>query len=180
MKNDIYIHNLKNLTSATLFSIPRYTYVPNMGTLSQTMPREWSYLGRLVWNIYMFIDDRPFCEVSVWKVCRKSSLSFILPTNTHNRTPCQGISFFEVFYIFFEFFEKMDQMAGMAIRWKRSIFSKLSTVLWNNHYFCTLKWFLWKFHSKLSHTCRSNWNYFRKIDIKSFKRAKLGRKQENS
>ena len=92
-----------------------------------------------------------------------------------NRTPCQGISFFEVFFIFFEFFEKKDQMAGMAIRWKWLNFLKLSTVLWNNHYFCTLKWFWWKFQSKLSHTCSSNWNYFRKIDIKSFKRAKLGR-----
>jgi hypothetical protein len=40
IKNDIYKNNLKKLSSATLFAIPRYTYVSNMGTLSQTMPRE--------------------------------------------------------------------------------------------------------------------------------------------
>ena len=47
MKNDIYKNNLKKLSSVTLLPIPRYTYVPNMGTLSQTIPRKWLYLGRL-------------------------------------------------------------------------------------------------------------------------------------
>ena len=46
-KNDIYKNNLKKLSSVTLIPIPSYTYVPNMGILSQTMPREWSHLGRL-------------------------------------------------------------------------------------------------------------------------------------
>ena len=87
--------------------------------------------------------------------------------------------FFEVFFIFFEFFQKKVKMASAAVRWKGSIFSKLLTVLWNNHYFCTLKWFLKKFQSKLSHTCSSNLNYFQKINIKSFKCTKLGRNREN-
>ena len=47
---------------APIFPMPRHTYVPNMGTLAQTMPRGWSYLGHLVRNLYMFVDDRPFCE----------------------------------------------------------------------------------------------------------------------
>ena len=141
MKNDIYKNNLKKLSSVTLFPMPSYTYVPNMDTLSQTMPREWSHLDRLAWNLYMFIDDRAFCEELSWKVCQNSSLSFFLTTSTHKRTLCWRISFFDVFFIFFDFFQKQVRMERIAIRWKRSIFSKLSTVLWNNHYLCILKWF---------------------------------------
>ena len=36
-ENDIYKTNLKNLSSTTLFVMPRYTYVPNMDALSQNM-----------------------------------------------------------------------------------------------------------------------------------------------
>ena len=104
MKNDIYKHNLKKLSSATLFSIPRHTYLSNMGTLSQTMARGCSYLGHLTRNLYMFIDDRTFCEEVFWKHCKKSCLSFFLSTSTHKRTPCQRISFFEYFFTFFYFF----------------------------------------------------------------------------
>ena len=81
-----------------------------------------------------------FCEVFVWKVCQKSSLNFFLSTSTHKRSPCQRISFFEVFFLFFDFFEKMVQMAGMAIHWKWSILPKSSKVLLCNHYLCILEW----------------------------------------
>ena len=101
MKNDIYKTNLKTLNSATLLVITRHTYVSNMDTLSQTMPREWSYLGHLIRNLYMFIDDWPFYEKVFCILCQNSSLSFILSTNTHKRTPCQRISFFEYFHFFF-------------------------------------------------------------------------------
>ena len=171
----IWQHNL-----ATLFPIPRYTYVSNTGTLSQTMAWKWPKLGHLAWNLYMFIDDRPFCEWFFWKVCKNSCLLFSLETSTHKGTPCQRIPFFEYFFTFFDFFEKIVKMAAMAIHWKGSNFSKLSMVLWYNLYLCILKWFLKKYQSKLSHSCSSNLNYFWKIGIKSFKWAKLGRKQENS
>jgi len=46
MENDISKNNLKT-QFGTIVSMPRYTYVPNMGTLSQTMPREWPYLDHL-------------------------------------------------------------------------------------------------------------------------------------
>ena len=62
MENDIYTNNLKKISSATLLPIPKHTYVPNMGTLSQTMLWKWSYLGRLLWNLCVVIDDRPFYE----------------------------------------------------------------------------------------------------------------------
>ena len=63
----------------------------------------------------------------------------------------------------------MVKMAGMVIHWKGSNFSKLSTVVGCNHYLCTLIWLLEKVQSKLSHTCSSYLNYFRKINIKLFK-----------
>ena len=47
MKNDICEINFKTLSSTTLFPISKYTYVQNIGTLSQNMPREWSYVDRL-------------------------------------------------------------------------------------------------------------------------------------
>ena len=109
MKNDIYKTNLKKFSSVTFFPITIYKYVKNMGTLPQTMPREWSYLGRLAWNLYMFIDHRLFCEWFFWKVCQKSSLSFLLATSTHKSTPCRRIYFFDVFFIFFEFFQKKSK-----------------------------------------------------------------------
>ena len=62
MRNDIYKHNLKKLSSATLFEISRHTNVSNMGTLSQTIPRKWSYIDHLSRNLYMFIDGRSFCQ----------------------------------------------------------------------------------------------------------------------
>ena len=133
------------------------------------MPREWSYLGHLIRNLYIFIDDWSFCEEVFWKLCQNSSLSFILSTNTHKMTPCQRISFFEYFFTYFYFFEKTVKMAAMSIHWKGSNYSKLSTVLWYNHYLCNLKLFLSNFQSKLSHTCSSNLNYFWKIAIKLFK-----------
>ena len=142
MKNDIYKHNLKTLSSATLFVIPRHTYVSNMGTLSQTMTRGWSYLGHLTRNLYMSIDDWPFCEEVFWKLCQNSCLSFFLATSTHKRTPCQRISFFEYFFTFFYFVEKTVKMAVVPIHPKGLHFSKLSMVLWYNHYWCILKWFL--------------------------------------
>ena len=131
MKNDIYKHNLKKLTLETMFLIPRYTYVPNMATLSQTMPREWSYLGRLVWNLYMFIDDRPFCELFVWKVWWKSSLSFILSTNTHNRTPCQRTSRFDYFLTFFYFVQK-------GSKWSSCLFVQRGLIFQNYRWFCDI------------------------------------------
>ena len=131
-KNDIYKICLEKLCSITLFVIPRYTYVPNMGTLSQTMPREWSYLGCLSWKLYMFIDDRTYCDGFFCKICQKSSLSFLLANTTHKRTPCQRICFSDVFFIFLEFFQKNVKMTSTAVRWKGSNFSKLSKVLWNN------------------------------------------------
>ena len=134
---------MKKLTSATLFAIPSYTYVTNMGTLSQNMPREWAYLSHLVWNLYMLIDDRPFCEVSIWKVCRKSSLSFILWTSTHNRTPCQVISFFEVFFMFFEFFKKLT-------KWLAWLLVERGRILQN----------YWRFYEIIT-TCVP-WNDFKK------------------
>jgi hypothetical protein len=107
MKNDIYKHNLKKLSSATLFVITRQTYVSNMGTLSQTMVHRWSYLGHLTRNLYMFIDDWSFCEEVLWNFFQNSSLSFSLATSTHIRSPCQRIYFFGYFFTFFYFFEKM-------------------------------------------------------------------------
>ena len=74
MENDIYKTKLKNLSSVTLLHIPRYTYVTNIDTLTQTIPRKWSYLGRLTWNPYMFIDDRTFCEVIFCKVWKKNQV----------------------------------------------------------------------------------------------------------
>ena len=97
-------HNL-----ATLFPIQSYIYVSYMGTLSQTMVCEWPYLGHLAWNLYMFIDDRPFCEFFFWKVCENSCLIFILQTSTHEGTPCQRISFFEDFFAFLIFFKQMSK-----------------------------------------------------------------------
>ena len=132
-KNDIFISNLKKLSSATLFAIRRHTYVSNMGTLSKTMPQEWSYLGYLSRNLNMFVDDRPFCERIFWKFRQKSSLSFFLPSNTHQRIPCQRISFFEFCFTLLYFFQKTLKMAAVSIQWKGSNFSKLSTVLWYNH-----------------------------------------------
>ena len=93
MKNDIYKYNFFKLSSVTLLPIPWYIYLPSMGALSKTMPREWSYLIRLSWNLYMFVDDRTFCEIFFCKLWQKSSLPFFLSTSTHKRTPCQRISF---------------------------------------------------------------------------------------
>ena len=87
-----------------------------------------------------------------------------------------------IFWVFFHFLwllKKTVKMAAVTIHCKGSNYPKLSTVLWYNHYLCTLKSFLKKFQSKLSHTCSSNLNYFRKIGIKSFKQAKLARNREN-
>ena len=142
MENNIYKNNFKKLSSTQLFPISRYTYVPNMDILSQTMSREWSYLDHLDWNLYMFIDNRLFVKYLFGKFVEIQVYHFFLSTSTHKSSPWQRNSFFEVYFIFFEFFEKFVKMAGMAIPWKRSIFSKLSMFLWNNQYFCTLKWFL--------------------------------------
>ena len=129
-----------------------------MGTLSQTMARGWSYLGHLTRNLYMSIDYWPFCEEVFWKLCQNSGLSFLLATSTHKRTPCQTISFFEYFFTFFYFVEKTVKMPVVSIHPKGLHFSKLSMVLWYNHYLCTWKTFFKKFQSKLSHTCSSNLN----------------------
>ena len=115
---------------ATMFSISRHNCVSNMDTLSQTMPREWSYLVHLIRNLYMYIDDWSFCEEVFWKLCQDLSLSFLLATSIHKRTPCQNILFFEYFFNFFYFVEKMVKMAAMPIHWKGSHFSKLSTFMW--------------------------------------------------
>ena len=53
---------MKKLSSVALLPITRYTYVENMATLSQTMQRELSYLDRLTWELYMFIDNMTFRE----------------------------------------------------------------------------------------------------------------------
>ena len=98
--------NLKKVSSATLFVITRHTYVSNMDTLSQTMVRGWSYLRHLTRNLYIFIDDWPFCEEVLWKFCQNLSLSFFLATRTHKRSPCQMISLFEYFFTFFYFVKK--------------------------------------------------------------------------
>ena len=162
MKNDIYKNNLKNLSWVTLLTIPRYTYVPNMDTLSQTMPKKWSYPGRLTWNPYIFIDDRRFCEVIFCKVWQKSCLLFFLSTSTHKRTPCQRISFFEIFFILFELFEKMVKMINKAICRKKSIFPKLWMVLWNHHYLCTLNYFWKKFRANYHTLVVQFWITFEK------------------
>ena len=103
----IFIKIIWKLFLPKMFAIPRHTYVSNMGTLSQTMARGWSYLGHLTRNLYMFIDDWPFCEKVLWKFCQNSILSFSLATSTHIRSPCQRICFFGYFFTFFYFFEKM-------------------------------------------------------------------------
>ena len=64
MEDGIYTNNLKKISSETLLPIQKHTYVPNMGSLQQTMLWKWSYLGRLLWNLYMFIDDRLFVKHS--------------------------------------------------------------------------------------------------------------------
>ena len=135
---------MKKLISATLFVITKHTYVSNMDTLSQTMARGWSYLVHLTRNLHMFIDDWPFCEKVLWIICQNSCFSFFLETSTHKRTPCQMISFFEYFFTFFDFFEKKVKMAAVSIHCTGSNYPKLSTVLWYNHYLCTLKTFLKK------------------------------------
>ena len=91
----------------------------------------------------------------------------------------KDLFFWGFLHFLWTIWKTMVQMAGMTIHVKWSIFPKILTVLWCNHYLSTLKWFLHKFQSKLSHTCSLNWNYFRKIDIKSFKCAKLVRKWQN-
>ena len=58
----IFIKIIWKLVLTTMFAIPRHTYVSNMDTLSQTMARRWPKLGHLTRNLYMSIDDRPFCE----------------------------------------------------------------------------------------------------------------------
>ena len=68
MKNGTYENILEKISSVTLFPIGRYTFVPNMGIVSQTMPWEWSYLARMASNLYMFIDDRPSCGGILRKV----------------------------------------------------------------------------------------------------------------
>jgi len=141
MKNHIYKHNLKKLISATLFVTTRHTQVSNMGTLSQTMARGWSYLGHLTRNLYMSIDDWPFCEEVFWKLCQNSGLSFFLATSTHKRSPCQRISLFEYFFIFFIFFEKNGQNGPCAIICdKVSIYWHIGVSWYRKH--CCQKQFL--------------------------------------
>ena len=129
----------KKISSVTLFVMTRHTYVSNMGTLSQTMAQEWSYLRHLTRNLYMFIDDWPFCDKVLWKLCQNSGLSFFLATSTHKRSPCQRISLFEYFFTFFNFFQKTVKMVVVPVHPKGSHFWKLSMVLWYNHYWCILK-----------------------------------------
>ena len=110
MKNDILKNNLET-GSAPIFPMPRHTYMPNMGTLSQTIPRGWLYLGHLVRNLYMFVDDRTFCEEFFWKLCKKINFIIFIADSKYKRAPCQRIPFFEYFFTFFYFFEKMVKMA---------------------------------------------------------------------
>ena len=116
MKNGTYGNILEKLSSVTLFPIATYTFVPNVGTLSQNMPWEWSYAARLAWNPYMFIDGRPLCGGILGEVWQISSLLFLLATSTHKRTPCRRICFFDVFFILFEFFQKKVKMESKDIR----------------------------------------------------------------
>ena len=157
-ENGTYGNILEKLSSVTLFPIVTYTFVPNVGTLSQTMPWEWSYVARLAWNPYMFIDGRPLCGDFLGEVWQISSLIFLVATSTHKRTPCRRICFFDFFFILFEFFQKKVKMESKDIRSKKLNFWKLSKFMWNNQYFFTLKWFLEKFRSKLWSTCCSNFN----------------------
>ena len=131
MKNDIYKHNLKILISATLFVITRHTYVSNMGTLSQTMARGWSYLGHLTRNLYMSIGDWPFCEEVFWKLCQNSGLSLFLATSTHKRTPCQKISFFEYFSLSFILLKKRSKCPSC-------LFIQRGCISQNYRWFCDI------------------------------------------
>ena len=59
-----------------------YKYVPNLGTISQTMPWEWSELAPLASNLKMFIPDRRRYEWSFSKVYANSIQLFFTGTST--------------------------------------------------------------------------------------------------
>ena len=110
----------------------------------------------------------------------KISLSFLLASSTHKRTLCRRICFFDVFYIFFKFSKKKSQNGEHGCSLKGVEFFKTINGFVKQSLIVYLKMIFGKFQSKLSHICSLNWNYFRKINIKSFKCAKLGRNRENS
>ena len=109
MKNDIYKNNLKKLSSVTLLQIPRYTYVPNMGILSQTMPREWSYIDHLSRNLYIFVERWSFCEELFWELCQNTCLSFLLATSIHKKFHAKGFHFLSIFPHSFTFLKKRSK-----------------------------------------------------------------------
>ena len=66
--------------------MPRRTYVLNMGTLSQTMPRGWLYLGHLVRNLYSLRSQKRFATSYFAKYPLLFSVSTRTPPHSH-RTP---------------------------------------------------------------------------------------------
>ena len=98
--------------TATLFRPSAYNFFFQINNLWDCMPT-------------------PFCEEVFWKLCQNSSLSFILSTNTHKRTPCRRISFFEYFFTFFYFFEKRS-------KWPPCLFIERGRIIQNYRRFCDI------------------------------------------
>ena len=131
MKNDVLINNFKKLSSVILFPIPRYIYVPNMRTLSQTMPWELSYLGRLVWNLYMFIDDRNFYERFSGKFVKNQVYHFSYQLVHMRGLHAKG-------FLFLRFSSFSSSFLKKWSKWRAWIFVEMGRIFRNYRWFCEI------------------------------------------
>jgi hypothetical protein len=99
------MHRKWKISIWTLFAIPIYTHVHNMGHLNKLFHDSSHDLAHLAWKRWNFIHDRSFLIRGFYNICNSAIFLFFLTTRSHNMTQCEGFTFFDYFWISYDRFK---------------------------------------------------------------------------